>query len=1170
MAATGYTTGISNIESIQKLTAELTSLNIALKDTVSLMGQIATTKIPNLGGLGGVSNKVKLGVAFNDTDLEKIRTDFNSLINDKDNKNLVSYTSNLATLQKQLNSLGNITPQASKLFSAINSELNKASNQLLSGLPNISGGGSGSKDPLKDYRNQFSLLTNQFKNNRDINVYTSEVNKLISSMGSLGKQTTQSSNLIEQMKFKLKQASAGTGEFDFSMDKMSHKLRSFNILMGTAFSIHKLEQFIGLSVQEFAKLELGVANVLTLLSDADAKQYGSSFTLGIRRMALETGKPIEELAKGLYDINSSGIKASESMQVLELATKAALAGQTSIQTATRVGVATMNAYGLSVKDLSTIFDKQFASVKVGIYTYEEFSNALQYVQASAKNAGVSLDDLYSTMAFLTRAGLNAERAAIGLQHVFDRLVTNVDKFSQFANIFDDISGKIKPLPELFKQLSENLNKLPMVTRLKEIRDLVPDVRGMRVFMILLDGWSNYKKTVDEYHQSIVNANEEAFKRIENTTSMALKRMEQQWNDLKVSIGESAPVSWVTWYINAIFEVDIKKITMKTQETIEGMKQQAFNEFLATNKKQIQQWVVSDARIAVELDRNNPFKIIPAGVPEGMDAMKTWFNNIYSFFSGSKAESLKTYSERLDEIMERLDRGTISAKDLSYVLELLGRGGNKDFMKDTQKNAQQIIDNVNKFSEAYKIMLEMPRKYQDKFKISLDSGKTQLDYQKSLEALLRATGEERMKIADAIIVRIGEQQKLINNIHDTEMAILNIEDSINRTRDNSTKKIREWADLLLESGKISPKQYQDMIKDAQNLDSVLTKLNKDIENNPMFSGIKNKSLEEQDRLGLIRQKMQLEALKKAEDMSRGLLTVQKETDLEQLKNQATLQQALEKGYKKEYDDYLKIKKEWMDADAGLDQMSYLQKIDYLEKQKKAFVFSQNPEAVKAINQEILKVVLDMKKKETQLIIEEKKRQARLELDIERDKLNSQLNAQKDFLNNLKGIFTKGMPSWEEMMMMKPQDLTKYLESIRKMNDAMIKQMGGTMGIAQKQQIIGQFYGGAGIGSQELYKNIFKQTEGYYSTLPNGMKGEWIPPTQAMQPYLDNMAKFNDISYVGVDTLQQLVQLEDRLNITRNESLRNIEEVIKRYGTLNNLFNVLIQHNTEYNQHQAING
>ena len=129
---------------------------------------------------------------------------------------------------------------------------------------------------------------------------------------------------------------------------------------------------------------LGTAGLKSLISSAMEYQKQSSLTrtqvdkfavslgaiedIGLR-IANKIGVAFRDIQPALFDIFSSmEVGAADAEKLLETFSKAAVAGQTSIQSASRATIGILNAFQLPLTSLNHLMDLQFQLVQEGIGT----------------------------------------------------------------------------------------------------------------------------------------------------------------------------------------------------------------------------------------------------------------------------------------------------------------------------------------------------------------------------------------------------------------------------------------------------------------------------------------------------------------------------------------------------------------------------------------------------------------------------------------------------------------------------------------------------------------------------------------------------------------------------------------------------------------------------------
>lgn len=177
-----------------------------------------------------------------------------------------------------------------------------------------------------------------------------------------------------------------------------------------------------------------MALVNTMLNGEDLKQY----TEAIIKMSGRFGEAKDALTKGLYDILSAGIAASDGLKVLEIATRAAIGGATDTATSVDALTTVINAYGLSAESASHVSDVLFQVVKDGKITYAELAENVGKIAPTAKAAGLSLEDLGAAIATIVKTE-KPERAMTSLRQAMFKAAEDGQNLFELAKRFKGAS-----------------------------------------------------------------------------------------------------------------------------------------------------------------------------------------------------------------------------------------------------------------------------------------------------------------------------------------------------------------------------------------------------------------------------------------------------------------------------------------------------------------------------------------------------------------------------------------------------------------------------------------------------------------------------------------------------------------------------------------------------------
>ena len=165
-------------------------------------------------------------------------------------------------------------------------------------------------------------------------------------------------------------------------------------------------------------------------------QQGETEFHGMERAVLDiarnpkiTDMP-DTLARGLYDLYSSGLQGATAMDTLAIASKGAAAGQSDTATASAVLAATMNAYNRKTgPDATAIMDVLFRTVDRGVVRFEELAGSLGNVVASASTVGVGIEEVGAAIATMTKRGIQAPEAVTALNQTLMQFLSPGREFA---------------------------------------------------------------------------------------------------------------------------------------------------------------------------------------------------------------------------------------------------------------------------------------------------------------------------------------------------------------------------------------------------------------------------------------------------------------------------------------------------------------------------------------------------------------------------------------------------------------------------------------------------------------------------------------------------------------------------------------------------------------------
>jgi hypothetical protein len=255
-------------------------------------------------------------------------------------------------------------------------------------------------------------------------------------------------------------------------------------------------------------------------------------------------KNIDDLTNGLYNLMSSGVKAGDSMKVLELSAKAAIAGQTDLDTASKALIGTLNAFALPMSAASDVLDKQFKLVQLGIGRYKDFQPVLGKLEVTAKAAGQSIATTYGTLAQLTRMGFTPRMGAMSEQRFMADMISKRGKIKTELGIdtVDVNTGRPKELLVFMAELQKRVQEGKV--SLEGIQKALGNMNSVRFVQAFLSQFGQFKELINETANS-AGAWESAYKKAVDNTADRIQLLKNQWNAAMITIGGSPAVKAAT-------------------------------------------------------------------------------------------------------------------------------------------------------------------------------------------------------------------------------------------------------------------------------------------------------------------------------------------------------------------------------------------------------------------------------------------------------------------------------------------------------------------------------------------------------------------------------------------------------------------------------------------------
>ena len=284
-----------------------------------------------------------------------------------------------------------------------------------------------------------------------------------------------------------------------------------------------------------AQFETSTAMVATI---ADTSQKSlSSISKEVRTYSSETGEAASDMAEATYQAISASVNTADAAAFAGTATKLAVGGFTSATTAVDVLTTAINSYGLAASDATQLSDYLITTQNLGKTSVDQLAQSVGKVIPLASAYNVQMDNLSSAYAVLTANGIATAESGTYLKSMLSELG---DTGSDVSEVLLNSTGKT------FAQLMEQGYSLGDVMSM--LGDAVDGdstafnalwsstEAGIGALSLFNAGADKYNSVLDSMRTS-AGATEKAYSTMADTTDKSKQRMENAFNNLKISVGD---------------------------------------------------------------------------------------------------------------------------------------------------------------------------------------------------------------------------------------------------------------------------------------------------------------------------------------------------------------------------------------------------------------------------------------------------------------------------------------------------------------------------------------------------------------------------------------------------------------------------------------------------------
>jgi TP901 family phage tail tape measure protein len=260
-------------------------------------------------------------------------------------------------------------------------------------------------------------------------------------------------------------------------------------------------------------------------------------------LAPVVGKAPQELSEALYQISSSGAKASDALAILEASAKASSAGLGDTATVADAVTSAMNAYRQSGLSAAEATDTLVAAVREGKGEASDIAPVLGNVIPVASQLGVSFNDVAAAIASMSTLGFDAATASTNLSAVLSALLK---PSKQAEEAFHKVGTSSKELREELEQKGLLATLRDMQDRFKgndaAMAKAIPNIRALRGVLSLVGKSSENTDKVFQNMEDTTGSLGKAFSAVADQDGFKLDQSMAKIQASAIEMGDAlAPV-----------------------------------------------------------------------------------------------------------------------------------------------------------------------------------------------------------------------------------------------------------------------------------------------------------------------------------------------------------------------------------------------------------------------------------------------------------------------------------------------------------------------------------------------------------------------------------------------------------------------------------------------------
>ena len=209
----------------------------------------------------------------------------------------------------------------------------------------------------------------------------------------------------------------------------------------------------------------------------------------ILAMAGKTVYGPQEVAEAMKSLALAGLDVQQQLAGIEAVLDFARTGERPLKDAAEDLVAISTAYGLGAEQFQYVGDVVTKTAAASMASVVDMAAAFRTSSSLATLYKVELKDVAVGMALMAQAGIRGQAAGTAMRQMYVELTGTTKKAAEALkrlniDIFDDVTNKVKSLPEIVRTVAKSMEGLSFKDQMKALQDITNE-RGLRALGIFL-------------------------------------------------------------------------------------------------------------------------------------------------------------------------------------------------------------------------------------------------------------------------------------------------------------------------------------------------------------------------------------------------------------------------------------------------------------------------------------------------------------------------------------------------------------------------------------------------------------------------------------------------------------------------------------------------------------